>query len=61
MKAITLLKRVHKTFNIELNVADIFDKRSIRELSEEIDLALEVKELNNASENKSGKSKQIRL
>jgi phthiocerol/phenolphthiocerol synthesis type-I polyketide synthase E len=60
LKAITLLKRVHKSFDIEISVGDFFERRSIKKLAEEIDLALEVKELNNR-ENKSVTSNQIRL
>lgn len=61
LKALTLLKRVHKSFSIEINVAELFEKSSIKELAVEIDLALQVKELNKITDNKSGKSKQIRL
>ncbi|MCC9019516.1 beta-ketoacyl synthase N-terminal-like domain-containing protein [Flavobacterium lipolyticum] len=60
LKAITLLKRVHKSFDIEITVGDFFENSSIRKLAREIDLALEVKELNKA-ENKSATSNQIRL
>jgi acyl transferase domain-containing protein/acyl carrier protein len=61
LKAITLLKRIHRSFDIEISVADLFKKRNIKELAAEIDLAREVKELNTASENESRKSNQIRL
>jgi phthiocerol/phenolphthiocerol synthesis type-I polyketide synthase E len=60
LKAITLLKRVHKSFDIEISVGDFFGKRSIKELAGEIDLALDVKKLNKR-ENKSVTSNQIRL
>lgn len=46
LKAITLLRRIHKSFDIEVNLNDFFNKSNIRALSEEIDLAKEIKGLN---------------
>jgi phthiocerol/phenolphthiocerol synthesis type-I polyketide synthase E len=60
LKAITLLKRVHQSFNIEISVRDLFEKRCIKKLAAEIDLAAAFKELNRA-ENKPAKSNQLRL
>lgn len=60
LKAVTLLKRVHKSFNVEIGVGDFFERRSIKKLAEEIDMVNNLKALNN-SDQKSATSKQIRL
>ncbi len=60
LKAATLLKRIHKSFNVEISVADFFERRSIKELAEEIDIARDVKALNN-TKNKLAAPNQIRL
>lgn len=42
LKGITMLKRVHKVFNIEIGIGDFFDMPTLRLLSKEIDLATEI-------------------
>jgi acyl transferase domain-containing protein/acyl carrier protein len=60
LKVMTLIKRIHKSFNIEISIGDFFKRSNIEELAKEIDLALEFKEINK-SINQPTKSNQIRL
>lgn len=60
LKVLTLIKRIHKSFNVEINIGDFFKKSNIEELAQEIDLALNLKDLTK-SINQTKKSKQIRL
>lgn len=60
LKAITLLKRVHKIFNIEVDTRVFFEHRNIRELAMEIDLALEIQGLKKGSD-RGVKSNRIKL
>jgi phthiocerol/phenolphthiocerol synthesis type-I polyketide synthase E len=59
LKVMTLIKRIHKSFNIEISIGDFFKKSNIKELSIEIDLALEFNQLNGPINEL--KSNQIRL
>ncbi|PTX61371.1 acyl transferase domain-containing protein [Kordia periserrulae] len=45
LKAMTVIKRMNKTFNISYNLKDFFSKSTVKELAEEIDLALQVQSL----------------
>ncbi|MEM6685327.1 MAG: SDR family NAD(P)-dependent oxidoreductase [Bacteroidota bacterium] len=42
LKAMTLIKRMHKFYGIELNLLDFFSKPTIKELASEIDSALKI-------------------
>lgn len=60
LKATTLLRKIHKTFNIEVSIGDFFDKCDIQQLAKEIDLAIEVRELNKNT-SMSSSSNQLRF
>lgn len=60
LKVKTLLKRIHRTFNIEIGIADFFKKSNIKDLATEINMAQDFKQLNKPTD-KSAKSNQIRL
>lgn len=60
LKAMTLLRKIHQTFNIEVSIDDFFERCDIKELGKEIDLAIEVKQLNNKPDVTSD-SKQVRF
>ena len=60
LKVLTLIKKIHKSFNIEISIGDFFRKSNIEELAKEINLALEFKNLSK-SINQTRKSNQIRL
>jgi acyl transferase domain-containing protein/acyl carrier protein len=60
LKVMTIIKKIHKTFNIEISIGDFFKKNTIEELAKEIDLANDLKSLSN-SVNQPSKSNQIRL
>ena len=60
IKAMTFLKRIHKTFNIEIDMSVFFERSNIKELAEEIDLATEIKELKKEDDMPS-KSNQLRF
>ncbi|MHA7059731.1 beta-ketoacyl synthase N-terminal-like domain-containing protein [Aquimarina sp. M1] len=40
LKAMTLIKRIHKMYNVEINLKEFFSKANVKELSGEIDVAL---------------------
>ena len=42
LKAMTLIKRMHKFYGVELNLLDFFSKPNIKELAAEIDIALKI-------------------
>lgn len=42
LKAMTLIKRIHKHYNVEISLLDFFSKPTIQQLSEEIDITLQV-------------------
>ncbi|MCH2195460.1 type I polyketide synthase [Kordia sp.] len=42
LKAMTLIKRIHKHYNVEISLLDFFSKPTVKELAVEIDIALEV-------------------
>ncbi len=42
LKAMTLIKRMHKFYGVELNLLDFFSKPNIKELAGEIDIALKI-------------------
>lgn len=60
LKAMTLLKWIHKALNIELKLGVFFTKSTIRELAGEIELANEVKAMKSENESKVGLN-QIRI
>lgn len=60
LKVMTLIKRIHKSFSVEISIGDFFKKSNIEELAKEIDLALEFKEMNK-SINQPEKPNQIKL
>ncbi|MFK7785142.1 MAG: acyltransferase domain-containing protein, partial [Crocinitomicaceae bacterium] len=60
LKALTLLRRMHQTFNVEIRVEDFFDGCSIHALANEIDLATGVSKLSSDDE-KSSNSEQLRF
>ncbi|MGB3464830.1 MAG: acyltransferase domain-containing protein, partial [Cyclobacteriaceae bacterium] len=60
LKAVTLLKRVHKALGVEISVGDFYEKSNIRQLADEIDLAIEIRRVN-SKDIGSKKSNQVRL
>lgn len=60
LKALALIKRIRKAFNIEISISDFFRKSNIRDLAKEINLALDMKVIS-GSVSQSKKSNQIRL
>ncbi|WP_046744446.1 type I polyketide synthase [Kordia zhangzhouensis] len=42
LKAMTLIKRIHKHYNVEISLLDFFSKPTIQELSAEIDITLQI-------------------
>ncbi|MFT5822224.1 MAG: phthiocerol/phenolphthiocerol synthesis type-I polyketide synthase E [Crocinitomix sp.] len=60
LKATTILRKIHKTFNVEVSIGDFFEKCDIQQLAKEIDLAIEVRELNKNTD-KPATSNQIRF
>lgn len=42
LKAMTLIKRIHKHYNVEISLLDFFSKPTIKELSGEIDITLQI-------------------
>jgi acyl transferase domain-containing protein/acyl carrier protein len=60
LKAMTLLRKIHKSFNVEVSVDDFFDRCDIKSLGKEIDLAISVKQLNQKPKDNSN-SKQVRF
>ncbi len=60
LKGMTILKRIHKEFDVEISTDDFFNKCTIKLLSDEIDLVNELKQLNKLSI-KSEKSNQLKF
>lgn len=60
LKVLTLIKRIHKAFNVEINIRDFFKKSNIEDLAKEIELALELKNLSKSGSHEK-KSNQIRI
>ena len=42
LKAMTLIKRIHKHYNVEISLLDFFSKPTIQELANEIDITLQI-------------------
>jgi phthiocerol/phenolphthiocerol synthesis type-I polyketide synthase E len=42
LKAMTLLKRINKTFSVEMNIQDFYSNPNIKKLAAEIELAIEI-------------------
>lgn len=57
LKAMTLIKRMHKFYGVELNLLDFFSKPNIKELAGEIEIALKI--IND--EQKKTRSKVIKI
>lgn len=53
LKAMTLLKRINKTFNVEMNIQDFYANPSIKKLAGEIELVIKVTSL---QENRKGEN-----
>ena len=60
LKAMTLVKKTHKLFNVELSIGELFKKSTIEELAKEIDLAVEIVKMT-TSDHQTEKSQQIRI
>jgi len=52
LKAMTLLKRIHKSFNVEISIEDFFNNANIKGLAKEIDIVIKIKELQLSSKGK---------
>ncbi len=50
LKAMTLLKRVHKTFDVEVSIEDFFNNANINSLAKEIDVVLKIMNLQTSNE-----------
>lgn len=51
LKGVTMLKLIQKTFNIEIKIKDFYKKSNIKELAEEINLALRLVHIQRESKN----------
>lgn len=60
LKALTLLKRIHQTFDVEIRVEEFFERCSIRVLANEVELAVDMRKLN-ADTTESSNSEQLRF
>jgi phthiocerol/phenolphthiocerol synthesis type-I polyketide synthase E len=60
LKAMTVLRRMHKMFNVEIGLGDFFNKSTIKELAKEIETAQEIRNLTGKT-NTSPLANQIRL
>jgi len=52
IKAMTLLKRIHKILNIELLIETIFRNPTITALSKEIEISMEIRQLKSQTDTK---------
>lgn len=53
LKAMTLLKRINKTFSVEMNIQDFYTNSSVRKLANEIELVIKI---NSLQENRKGEN-----